>query len=152
MIPKKILFCTDFSKNSRPAWDLAVDYSKAFGADLLILHVIDYKSFPGYIDWPEKLRELLGSIQEAATVRLEKMAKEAGPDIAVKTYCRTGITSKEITTFAEDESVDLITIGTHGRTGLKHLVMGSVARSVLKTAHRPVLVMEGPPEEGEISE
>ena len=47
MAPKKILFCADFSENSRPAWDLAVDYAKAFGSQLLILHVIDDKEFPG---------------------------------------------------------------------------------------------------------
>jgi nucleotide-binding universal stress UspA family protein len=43
----------------------------------------------------------------------------------------------------------LIVVGTHGRTGVKHLVMGSVARSVLRMAHRPVLIIEGPPDTGE---
>ena len=59
MVPKKILFCTDFSENSRPGWQLAMEFAKAFGAQLHILHVIDYKDFPGYVDWAEKMRELL---------------------------------------------------------------------------------------------
>ena len=71
----------------------------------------------------------------------------------VKTYCRTGMTAKEIVILAHEEvTADLIVVGTHGRTGVKHLVMGSVARSVLKTAHLPVLIVEGPPEEGETVE
>jgi universal stress protein A len=60
--------------------------------------------------------------------------------------------SDGIVVLAQQESVDLIVVGTHGRTGVKHLVMGSVARSVLKRAHRPVLIVEGPSEIGESSE
>lgn len=147
MVPKKILFCTDFSENSRPAWELATDYAKAFGAQLLILHVID---LPGYVDWAEKLHEILEATELTANERLQLMAKECG-DLAkdVRTYCRTGMTAGEIVALAEEESVDLIVVGTHGRTGVKHLVMGSVARSVLKTAHRPMLIVEAPAEKGE---
>jgi len=147
MVPKKILFCTDFSENSRPAWELAMGYAKAFGAKLLILHVID---LPGYVDWAEKLREILEATERAANERLQLMAKECArvaPD--VKTYCRIGIAPREIAAFAQEESVDLIVSGTHGRTGVRHLVMGSVARSVLKTAHRPMLIVEAPAEKGE---
>jgi nucleotide-binding universal stress UspA family protein len=148
MIPKKILFCTDFSENSRPAWELAVDYAKAFGAHLLILHVID---FPGYVDWSEKLHELVEAAERVANERLQLMAKECAPLVQdVQTYCRTGTTpAGEIVALVQEESVDLIVVGTHGRTGVKHLVMGSVARSVLKTAHRPMLIVEAPVEKGE---
>jgi universal stress protein A len=51
MTPQKILFCTDFSQNSEPARALAVDYAKAFGAQLLIVHVLDANSFPSHVDW-----------------------------------------------------------------------------------------------------
>jgi len=150
MVPKKILFCTDFSENSQPAWKLAKDYADAFAAELLILHVIDYKEFPGYVDWMEKLREIREEIELSANERLQAMAKECSHMAKdVKTYCRTGATAKQVAELAQQESVDLIVVGTHGRTGVKHLVMGSVARSVLKTAHRPVLIVEGPPDTGE---
>lgn len=153
MVPKKILFCTDFSENSLPAWRLAVDYANAFGAQLLILHVVDYKDFPGYVDWVEKLREILGDVERAANGRLQAMAKECAQQVKdVKTYCQTGITAKVIVDLAQKESVDLIVVGTHGRTGVKHLVMGSVARSVLRTAHLPVMIVEGPPAKGETAE
>ncbi|MGB6067693.1 MAG: universal stress protein [Desulfomonilaceae bacterium] len=148
MVPKKILFCTDFSENSRPAWELAIDYAKAFGARLLIIHVID---FPGYVDWAEKLHEVLEATERSAHERLQMMANECAHLVKdVKTYCRSGITPKVIISLAQEESVDLIVCGTHGRTGVKHLVMGSVARSVLKTAHRPMLIVEAPAGKGEL--
>jgi universal stress protein A len=150
MPPRKILFCTDFSENSEPARELAVDYAKSFGAQLLILHVIDHKDFPGHVDWAERLRQLLESVERAANERLQLTAKQCALLVEdVRTFCRTGVSPKEIVALAEEESVDLIVVGTHGRTGVKHLVMGSVARSVLKTAHRPVLIVEGPSEKGE---
>jgi universal stress protein A len=153
MLPKKIVFCTDFSENSRPAWGLAQDYAKAFGAELVVLHVIDHKDLPGYVDWAEKLREFLGDIEHAANERLQLMVKGCTlPAKDVKAYCRTGVTPKEIVAAARAESADLIVLGSHGWTGVKHLVMGSVARSVLKTAHLPVLIMEGPAEKGETFE
>jgi universal stress protein A len=147
MIPKKILFCADFSQNSRPAWELAVDYAKAFEAQLLILHVID---FPGYVDWFEKLHEILEASERAANQSLQLMEKERAHLVKdVKTYCRVGISAREIVALAQEESVDLIVVGTHGRTGVKHLVMGSVARSVLRTSHRPMLIVGAPVEKGE---
>ena len=67
---------------------------------------------------------------------LLSMEKECAHAVKnVKTYCRVGMSAREIVALAQEESVDLIVMGTHGRTGVKHLVMGSVARSVLKTAH-----------------
>jgi nucleotide-binding universal stress UspA family protein len=150
MVPKKVLLCTDFSANSQPACGLAVDYAQAFHAQLLVLHVIDYKDYPGYVDWAEKLREILGNIERDADERLQKFVRECAPSVKdLKTYCRTGTTYEEIVRLAQEESADLIVMGTHGRTGVKHLVMGSVARSVLKTAHRPVLIVEGPDEKTE---
>ncbi len=162
MLPKKILFCTDFSENSEPARELAVDYAKAFGAQLLIVHVIDSNSFPDYVDWvgeehsadwtDEALKQILKRTQEHAKDRLESLESECAKGVEqVKTWCRIGLPSKEIAALAAEESVDLIVMGTHGRTGVKHLVMGSIARSVLKTAHRPVLIVEAPPERGESS-
>ncbi len=162
MLPKKILFCTDFSENSEPARELAVDYANAFGAQLLIVHVIDSNSFPDYVDWvgeehsadwtDEPLKQILKRTQEHAKDRLDSLEGECAKGVEqVKTWCRIGLPSKEIAALAAEESVDLIVMGTHGRTGVKHLVMGSIARSVLKTAHRPVLIVEAPPEGGESS-
>lgn len=150
MPPKKILFCTDFSVNSEPARELAVDYARSFGAQLLILHVIDHREFPGHVDWAERMRQLLQNVEREANDRLQSMEKHCSPLVEdVKTCCRSGMSPREIVNLANEESVDLIVVGTHGRTGVKDLVMGSVARTVLRTAHRPVLIVEGPAEKGE---
>jgi universal stress protein A len=153
MLPKKILFCTDFSENSEPARELAVDYAKAFGAQLLILHVIDSTGFPNYVDWVgDELNQILRRTQKSAEDRLGALAERCSQDVKeVKTFCKVGLAPNEVVGLANEESVDLIAVGTHGLTGVKHLVMGSTARSVLKTAHRPVLIVEGPPERGESS-
>jgi universal stress protein A len=153
MLPKKILFCTDFSENSEPARDLAVDYAKAFGAQLLIVHVIDSTGFPNYLDWVgDELNQILRRTQESAEGRLRALAEKCSKEVKeVKTFCRVGSAPNEVVGLANEESVDLIAVGTHGRTGVRHLVMGSTARSVLKTAHRPVLIVEAPRERGESS-
>jgi nucleotide-binding universal stress UspA family protein len=154
MQPKKILFCSDFSENCEPARELAVDYARAFGAQLLIIHVVNATGLPGYVDWVgDELDQILQRTQESANARLETLAKTCAQKVGdVKTFCRIGLPAGEIVAVADDESADLIVVGTHGRTGVKHLVMGSIARSVLKTAHRPVLIVEAPAGKGESSE
>ena len=111
MVPKKILFCTDFSENSEPARELAVDYAKAFGAQLIIVHVIDSNSFPDYVDWvgeehsadwtDEALKQILKRTQEHAKDRLESLESECAKGVEqVKTWCRIGLPSKEIAALA----------------------------------------------------
>jgi universal stress protein A len=158
MTPKKILFCTDFSNNSEPARTLAVDYAKAFGAELLIVHVIDTTGIPRYADFmvptmEGEMNRFLRRSQEACAERLGSLASECAQVVKdVKTYCRIGSAPNEIVALADEESADLLVMGTHGRTGVTHLVLGSIARSVLKKAHRPVLIVEAPAEGGESSE
>jgi nucleotide-binding universal stress UspA family protein len=157
MLPRKILFCTDFSENSEPARDLAVEYAKAFGSELLIIHVVDSSGFPNYADWMmpkigEELNQLLLRMQEEARSRMASLEEACGKVVKdVKAYCRVGAAPNEIVGLANEASVDLIVIGTHGRTGVKHLVMGSIARSVLRMAHRPVLIVEALTGKGESS-
>lgn len=154
MIPKKILFCADFSENSEPARELAVDYARKFGAQLLIIHVIDSTYFSTYEDWvAEEFEQVIRRLQDTAATRLESVKAQSLQSVgSVETFCRVGSPSQEIVTLAAEQSVDLIVVGTHGRTGVKGLVMGSVARSVLRAAHRPVLIMEAPSGKGESAE
>ena len=153
MRPRKILFCTDFSENSELARELALDYAKAFGAELMIIHVIDTTAFPDYADWVgDDINKILNQAERLASTRLDSMAAECRQVLKdVKTWCKRGSAANVIVSLAEQESVDLIVMGTHGRTGVTYLVMGSIARSVLRMAHRPVLIVEGPPGKGESS-
>jgi universal stress protein A len=147
MVPKKILVCTDFSDNSAPAAQLAAEYAKAFGAELIIVHVVDAALFPTYVDWVgDEIDRVLSRTKESAEARLAEISAEYGKKgfTNVKTLCTMGAVAGEIVSLAETESADLVVVGTHGRSGVKHLVMGSVARNVLRTAHRPVLIVEAP--------
>ena len=151
MPPQKILFCTDFSENSEPARKLAMDYAEALGAKLLIVHVIDLSWAQGYGTWMgSEIALVLPLMEQSAAEQLATMAKECGETVGdVRTLCKVGSVPRKIVAFANEEDVGLIVIGTHGRTGVKDLVMGSVARSVLRMAHRPVLIVAAPSDRGE---
>jgi nucleotide-binding universal stress UspA family protein len=146
MLPQKILFCTDFSDNSKPARQNAVDYARAFGAELIILHVIN-SSRIGYPSLDEGLpldiRSTLTNIQQSVQKALSLMASECSKDLQrVQTSVLVGTPAEEIVRFSEQESVQLVVMGTHGWTGFKHLIMGSTAENVVRTSLCPVLTVK----------
>jgi nucleotide-binding universal stress UspA family protein len=145
VIPRKILFCTDFSENSEAPRALAADYAKTFNASLAIAHVVQaWAGFPTYeFRVPVDLHELTLQIQESVSADLEEMAKQCTPGVPeVTTYCKIGSPAQEIVKLAKELNVDLIIMGTHGWTGFKHLLLGSVAENVLRLAACPVLVVK----------
>ncbi len=145
MATKKILFATDFSENSAPARDRAIEYAKAFGAELLILHVVNSRllGYPSFAERvPVDLALIEHNIREGAEQELEAMSADMGKEVKhVTTYHLTGAPAEEIVTFADEYEVDLIVMGTHGWTGFKHLIVGSTAENVVRSAHCPVLTV-----------
>lgn len=147
MIPKKILFCTDFSENSTKARQCAIEYARAFDAHLMILHVVNtsqigYPSVEGK-SVPLDIRSTVESIQESVDRALGMLAEECGKTVKeVTTWSRVGVPATEIVRIAVDEAVGLIVMGTHGWTGFKHLIMGSTAENVVRTADCPVLTVK----------
>jgi universal stress protein A len=145
VIPKTILLCTDFSENSGPPQRLAVEYAKVFGASLVVVHVVEsWAGFPTYeFRVPVDLHELALNIQESVNADLDERAKEFATEVSdVSTFCKIGSPAQEIVKLANEQSVDLIVMGTHGWTGFKHLLLGSVAENVLRQASCPVLVVK----------
>ncbi len=146
MIPKNILLCTDFSENSRPAREIAIDYAQAFGARLAILHVVNSSrlGFPAFeMAVPVNVQEVLKALEESVEKGFAALVEECKKTLSdVTTYSRIGVPANEIVRFAEQESVDLIIMGTHGWTGFKHLVLGSTAENVVRTANCPVLTVK----------
>ncbi|MDD3472467.1 MAG: universal stress protein [Syntrophaceae bacterium] len=146
MIPKSILFCTDFSENSAAARECAIDYAKAFDAKLLVLHVVNssrlgYPAFEAGV--PFDLQGVLLNIQEEVRKAFEDVEEELKPEIQnLSTHSRVGVPSAEIIKFAEDNAIDLIVMGTHGWTGIRHLILGSTAENVVRTAKCPVLTVK----------
>lgn len=147
MPTKKILLCTDFSENSDPPRRLALEYAKALDASLVIVHVVEtWAGYPAYeFRVPVDLNEVARGIQGAVSEDLDKLAAECAELVPVdSTHCRIGVPADEIVSVAQDEAVDLIVMGTHGWTGFKSLLLGSVAENVLRTASCPVLVVRSP--------
>ncbi len=140
MSERKVLFPTDFSHTSDAALALATSQARERGATLLIVHVEEPPSAYGG-------GEMYYGIPDPAIDDLKRMLSEVRPgDPTVKFEHRliTGEPAAAIARLAEDEHVELIVLGTHGRTGLLRLLMGSVAESVVRRAPCPVLTLKQP--------
>ena len=135
MKARKILFPTDFSHTSDAALGLATSLARDSGATLLVVHVEEPPMAYGG-------GELYYGIPEPRTEDLQRMlAKVAPTDAEVPCEHRliTGEPATAIPRLAKEEAVDLIVMGTHGRSGLSRLLMGSVAEAVVRRAPCPVL-------------
>jgi nucleotide-binding universal stress UspA family protein len=140
MSERKVLLPTDFSHTSDAALALATSQARERDATLLIVHVEEPPSAYGG-------GEMYYGIPDPAIDDLKRMLDEVRPaDPMVKFEHRliTGEPAAAIARLAEDEHVELIVMGTHGRTGLLRLLMGSVAESVVRRAPCPVLTLKQP--------
>ena len=140
---KNILVPIDFSTCSKKALQYAIPFARQFNATLTLVHVVQSNYFPGgefsggydFAPAEKELRESAG--QQLAELVLE----EVDEFVPVKTAVRSGSPVQEIVTAARELESDLILISTHGRTGLKHLLLGSVAENIVRLAPCPVLVV-----------
>ena len=140
MPAKKIVFPTDFSHCSDAALAYATILARALDATLLIVHAEEPAVAYGG-------GEMYYGLLEPDHAELQKMLSEIKPtDPAVPHQHRllsgTGDPAKLIVQFAKKEAAELIVLGTHGRTGLKRVLMGSIAEAVIRHAPCPVLVMK----------
>lgn len=142
----KILIPTDFSATSRHAFTYAVDLNRLFGARLYLVHVLqDFTEFSEYNLSPTILPQLYLEFEQNATNKLEEMVNLNVPeDMHCDTYLLHGIPFYEIIQFARAEQIDLIVVGSHGRTGLKHVLFGHTAEKVVKKSPCPVLSIRHP--------
>jgi nucleotide-binding universal stress UspA family protein len=143
---QKILVPVDFAPHSQEAVQQAVDIAQHYGASITLVYVYepaDYALPEGYVLYtPEQIG--LMTTEFEARLRAARRDVEALGISRVETRLLNGAAASEIVAFAEDEGIDLIVMGTHGRTGLKHMLMGSVAERVLRTAPCPVLTTKAP--------
>jgi len=140
---KTILFATDFSESSDYAFQYAYSLAKKFNARLLLVHVInepvDLRGFyVPHISF-EKLEE---EIEEGAQKMMEKFCRTHIRDYDnYESIIVPGIPYDEIIKKATDNSADLIVLGTHGRTGLDHVLFGSTAEKVVRKSPVPVMTI-----------
>jgi universal stress protein A len=150
---KSILVPVDFSESSRQALAYAAELAGRFGAKLDLVHVWDV---PPYIP-PEALVGVPGSdarslgqlARDHAREEMDKLiAEHAGQLPLGEALLESGDPARIIIEVAEQRASDLIVIGTHGRTGLSHLLIGSVAEKVVRRATCPVLTVRAAAREG----
>ena len=140
---KKILIATDGSEYTKRAIDYGVDLTKSTGAKLYAIYVIDtaaFASIPMDAAW-ESMYGLLKQEGDEATKYVEDRTLDGGLEIERLTV--EGHPADEITKFAEKNSIDLIVMGTLGKSGLDRFLLGSVAEKVVRTSKIPVLVVRG---------
>lgn len=133
MYLRKILVTTDLSEYSLAAMEYAASFGLLYSSTLFLLYVIESKE--GHHRGEEDARRALDAF----------ILKHVSPDIRLVPVIRQGNPSFEIRKFAEQEGVDLIVIATHGRTGLRHIVMGSVAERTVRHSNIPVLSVKPRP-------
>ncbi|WP_305045741.1 universal stress protein [Geoalkalibacter sp.] len=140
---KTIVYATDFSESSDYAFGYALSLARKFDSRLVLVHVInepvDLRGFyVPHISF-EKLEE---EIQEGAKKMMEKFCRGHLADYAnYETFILPGIPYDEIIKKAQEENADLIVMGTHGRTGLDHVLFGSTAEKVVRKSPIPVMTI-----------
>jgi len=158
MLPlKKILAPTDFSEPSYLALDQAIELAGHFGAELCLLHVVPYLpatppdlgiGFIAVTDVApdeERLQHAMQQLREIAQTRVPA---------SVKARCevKMGYPDKEIVCVAQDGHFDWLVIATHGLSGWRHMVFGSVAESIVRQARCPVLTVHATPAVAQVDE
>ncbi|MCX8021999.1 MAG: universal stress protein [Syntrophorhabdaceae bacterium] len=139
---EKILCPLDFSDYTDEIVKYGVSIAKKFDSTLHLLHVIpNLNYFSPYESFltPENLVVLEKNIEREIKKDFDKVIEKI--DIPVKTSIRTGIAFVEIIDYARTEGIDLIVMGTHGRSGIEHILIGSVAEKVVRKSACPVLTI-----------
>ncbi len=144
---RSILVPTDFSTGAASAAQVAYELARGLGARVTLLHVYQLPAyvFPdgsAYLTPPETAAAIARAVDEQLH-KLEEDA-EAHAGVAVAVQSAQGMSADEILRVAREGDYDLIVMGTHGRTGVKRLVFGSIAEQVVRHADRPVLTVREP--------
>jgi nucleotide-binding universal stress UspA family protein len=142
---KKVLFCTDFSENSDCAFDYAFGVAKRDDAVLYILHVIPTDPHETYLNdylTKEDWHKIKVTLQEDLDKKYnDQYLSQIKDKTKVKIVTKSGREDEEILKFARKEKIDIIVMSTHGRTGIKHVFLGSVAEKTIRHSPIPVFVI-----------
>jgi universal stress protein A len=140
---RAVLVPVDFSEYSEKAFIWALDMAEKWKAMITLLHVVPTPPYSpvvmgSYFDPSAFERNLLADAETSARALIDRQAKRSVPT-GIK-VC-VGEPFQDICRIAKEERIDIIIMGSHGRTGLSHIVLGSVAERVVRHAPCPVLVV-----------
>ena len=153
MLPfKKILCPTDFSEPSYEALKVANELALHFSSEILVVHVVaPVPLVPAAPTVPVAFNvvEYQQEMERSSRKLLEDLVKKRIPErMSARTMVVTGEPASQIVKIADEEKVDLIVIATHGQTGWRRFVFGSVTEKVVRLASKPVLTIRAPQTEG----
>jgi len=138
---KKILVAIDFSEITGAVISHGIYLAKAFDAQLKLLHVVHVPSLSEATSWMTPTissnveRDIRTQVHSAVEAKLNEISDECGESCrGIEAIIREGVPFEQIIECAEAQEVDLIVLGTHGRTGLTHTIIGSVAERVVRRA------------------
>jgi nucleotide-binding universal stress UspA family protein len=142
---KKVLFCTDFSENADHAFDYAYGIAKRDEGLLYVLHVIPDNPHQACVDGflgPEDAEKIQRAIREDLDTNYrERYVSKLTEGVSFEIVTKSGREAEEILEFAKKKQVDLIVMGTHGRTGMEQVFFGSIAEKVIRHSPIPVLII-----------
>ena len=140
---KNILVATDFSEPSQVALEYGRNLARSYGATLHVLHVVEDVTMRYSAEVAFAIPDILNDMERRATRELDatitaddRRTLDVKRSVLISVGAATGITE-----YAKDNAIDVIVVGTHGRGAFQHLVMGSVAERVVRTAPCPVLTV-----------
>jgi nucleotide-binding universal stress UspA family protein len=142
MLPLRTILCpTDFSKTSKHAFQMACTLAWDYAAHVIVLHVVEPPPFVSFGELEKALQLPEGYRRELE----ESLRRFQSPEpVSIEHCLYTGHPAKEILSLARERHCDAIVMGTHGRTGLGRLLLGSVAEEVVRKAPCPVLTVKIP--------
>jgi len=139
---KKILCAVDFSEASKEVAGYAAYLAKSVNAQILVLYVAPSLSqYVGFHVPPNSIESFVKEIVAGADKSMEAFLSEQFKGVNARGEVVTGYAAEEILHIAEEEKVDMIVMGTHGRRGIDRILFGSVAERVVKNAECPVLTV-----------
>ncbi len=140
---QNILVPHDFSEASKHAVRTATSWAAALGAGITLLHVVEPVVYPEFYSVDVLSDDLVGGISVRSEEALEKIASEIGGDTPTKIKVEVGRAAETIVQIADPSSFDLVVMATRGLSGLEHVLLGSVAESVLRRCPVPMLTVPG---------
>lgn len=134
----RILVPTDGSKGAEVAVKHAAEIGRKFDADIHVLYVVDVRASTAGDIWANMIGKFHEIGENATTEIAENLGKKG---LNTVTEVTEGVPHREINNYAEEESVDLIVMGTHGRTGLDRVLVGSNTEKIVRTSEIPVMTV-----------